>query len=74
LLRDALAKALRAKTNESPGIKSMMNDVAEAIAAVTRDPIGELPRMCRSGRTDMSDLEVSLNTLTPVSQTVCAVG
>ena len=39
-----------------------------------RDLIGVLPRMCRSGRTDMSDLEVSLNTLTPVSQTVCAVG
>jgi hypothetical protein len=62
-----LAKALRATTNESPGIKSMMNDVAEAIAAVTRDPIGELPRTCRSGHTDVGDLEVSVNARRPFS-------
>jgi hypothetical protein len=31
---------MRAKTDESPGI-----DVAEAVAAVKRDLIGELPKM-----------------------------
>jgi hypothetical protein len=50
---------MRAKTDESPSIKSNLNDVAEAVAAVKRDLIGELPRMRRSGRTDASDLEVS---------------
>ena len=33
---------MRAKVNESPGIKSKMDDVAEAVAAVKRDLIGEL--------------------------------
>jgi hypothetical protein len=30
--------------------------VAEAVAAVKRDLIGELPKMRRAGRTDVSDL------------------
>ena len=42
---------MRAKTDESPGIKSKMDDVAEAVAAVKRDLIGELggPRIRRLG-------------------------
>ena len=35
---------MRAKTNESPGIKSKMDDVAEAVAAVKRDLIEVLPK------------------------------
>jgi hypothetical protein len=73
VLRDALAEAMRAKTEESPGIKSRMNDVAEAIAAPKRDLIGKLLKMRRSGRTDVSNLKVSVNALTPVSQPVFAV-
>ena len=61
------------KTDESPGIKSKMDDVAEAVAAVKRDLIGELPKMRRAGRTDVSDLAVSVNALTPVSEPLCAV-
>ncbi|MFM7649236.1 MAG: hypothetical protein ACKO50_14460 [Cyanobium sp.] len=45
--RDAITEAMRAKTDESPGIKSTMDDVAEAMAAVKRDLIGELPRIGR---------------------------
>jgi hypothetical protein len=60
-------------TGESPGIKSKMDDVAEAVAAVKRDLIGELPKMRRAGRTDVSDLAVSVNTLTPVSEPLYAV-
>jgi hypothetical protein len=74
VLRDAITKTLRAKTDESPGIKSRVNDAAEAIAAVKQDVAGGLPRMRRSGRTDASDLVVSLSAVTPFSRTVCAAG
>jgi hypothetical protein len=73
VLREAIAEAMRAKTNESPAIKSKMDDVAEAVAAVKRDLIGKLPRMRRAGRTDVSDLKVSINALTPVSEPLYAV-
>jgi len=42
VLRDAITEAMRAETNESPGIKSKIDDVAAAVAAVKRDLIGEL--------------------------------
>jgi hypothetical protein len=35
---------MRGKTDESPGIKSKMDDVAAAVAAVKRDLIDELPK------------------------------
>jgi hypothetical protein len=73
VLREAIAEAMRAKLNESPSIKSKMDDVAEAVAAVKRDLIGELPKMRRAGRTDVSDLAVSVNALTPVSEPLYAV-
>ena len=64
---------MRAKVNESPSIKSKMDDVAEAIAAVKRDLIGELPKMRRAGRTDVGDLQVDFSELTPVSEPLYAV-
>jgi hypothetical protein len=73
VLRDAITEAMRMQTNESPAIKSKMDDVAEALAAVKRDLIGELPKMRRSGRTDVSDLRVTVNALTPVSEPLYAV-
>jgi hypothetical protein len=73
VLRDAISEAMRAKTNESPSIKSKMDDVAEAVAAVKRDLIAELPKMSRAGRTDVSDLRVTVNCLTPVSEPLYAV-
>ena len=73
VLRDAISEAMRAKTNESPSIKSRMDDVAEAVAAVKRDLIGELPKMRRAGRTDVADLRVTVNALTPVSEPLYAV-
>lgn len=62
-----------AGVNESPSIKSKMAEVAEAVAAVKRDLIGELPKMRRAGRTDVSDLKVSVSALTPVSEPLYAV-
>ena len=50
-----------------------MNDVAEAVAAVKRDLISELPKMRRTGKTDVSDLRVTVNELTPVSEPLFAV-
>ena len=73
VLRDAITEAMRAKVNESPSIKSRMDDVAEAIAAVKRDLIGELPKMRRGGRTDVSDLQVAFSELTTVSEPLYAV-
>jgi hypothetical protein len=73
VLREAIAEAMRAKTNESLAIKSKMDDVAEAVAAVKRALIGELPKMRRAGPTDVSDLTVSINALTPVSEPLYAV-
>jgi hypothetical protein len=73
ILRDAIAEAMRAKVNESPRIKSKLDDVAEAVAAVKRDLIGELPKMRRAGRTDVSDLQVAFSELTPVSEPLYAV-
>ena len=73
VLREAITEAMLAKTNESPSITSKMADVAEAVAAVKRDLICELPKMRRTGMTDVSDLQVSLNELTPVSEPLYAV-
>jgi len=73
VLREAITEAMRAETNESPSIKSRIDDVAQAVAAVKRDLIGELPKMRRAGRTDVSDLTVSVNALTPVSEPLDAV-
>jgi hypothetical protein len=38
-----------------------------------RDFIGDLPKMRRTGRTDVSDLRVTVNKLTPVSEPLYAV-
>jgi hypothetical protein len=73
VLREAITEAMRLQTNESPAVKRRMDDVAEAVAAVKRALITELPKMRRAGRTDLSDLQVSLNELTPVSEPLYAV-
>jgi hypothetical protein len=63
---------MRAKTGESPSIKSKMDDVAEAVAAVKRDLIAELPKMRRAGWTDIGDLQVAFRTdaLLPRTRTI----
>ena len=73
VLREAITAAMLAKTNESPAIKSRMDDVAEAVAAVKRDLICEQPKMRRTGKTDVSDLQVAFSELTPVSEPLYAV-
>ncbi|MEI6257039.1 MAG: hypothetical protein WCQ77_10395 [Planctomycetota bacterium] len=73
VLREAITEAMQLQTNESPAIKSRIDDVAEAVAAVKRDLISELPKMRRTGKTDVSDLRVTITELTPVSEPLFAV-
>ena len=73
ILRDAIKEAMQSKTNESPSIKSKMDEVAEAVAAVKRDLIAELPKMRRTGRTDVSDLRVTIADLSPVETPLFSV-
>jgi hypothetical protein len=73
VLREAITEAMQLQTNESPAIKSRIDDVAEAVAAVKRDLICELPKMRRTGKTDVSDLRVTVTELTPVSEPLYAV-
>jgi len=73
ILRDAIKEAMLSKTNESPNIKSKMDEVAEAVAAVKHDLIAELPKMRRSGRTDVSDLSVKISELSPVETPLFSV-
>ena len=73
VLRDAIKEAMQSKTNESPSIKSKMDEVAEAVAAVKRDLIAELPKMRRTGRTDVSDLRVTIADLSPVETPLFSV-
>jgi hypothetical protein len=73
ILRDAIKEAMLSKTNESPNIKSKMDEVAEAVAAVKNDLIAELPKMRRSGRTDVSDLSVKISELSPVETPLFSV-
>ena len=73
VLREAITEAMQLHTNESPAIKSRIDDVAEAVAAVKRDLISELPKMRRTGKTDVSDLQVKITELTPVSEPLYAV-
>lgn len=73
VLRDAIREAMLSKTNESPSIKSRMDEVAEAVAAVKHDLIAELPKMRRAGRTDVSDLRVTISELSPVEQPLYTV-
>ena len=73
VLRDAISQAMQAKVEETPAIKSKMDDVAASISAVKQDLLAVLPKMRRSGRTDLSDLTVSVSELTPVLEPLYSV-
>jgi hypothetical protein len=65
MLREAITQAMRFKVEETPAIKSKMDDVAAALGAVKQDLIAELPKMHRSGKTDVTDLRITVNALEP---------
>jgi len=50
-----------------------MEHVQESIDVVKRDILQHLPKMRRSGRTDVSDLRITMNALQPVSEPLFSV-
>ena len=63
LLREAIVEAMDDKVNEDAAIQQRIDDVQEAITAIRKDLIDQLPKMKRSGRLDTKNLVVSV---TPV--------
>ena len=73
ILRDAITEAMKAKVNEDAAITARMEHVQESIDVVKRDILQHLPKMRRSGRTDVSDLRITMNALQPVSEPLFSV-
>jgi uncharacterized protein Yka (UPF0111/DUF47 family) len=73
ILREAITEAMKAKVNEDAAITARMEHVQESIDVVKRDILQHLPKMRRSGRTDVSDLRVTMNALQPVSEPLFSV-
>jgi hypothetical protein len=73
ILREAITEAMKAKVNEDAAITSRMEHVQESIDLVKRQIIEHLPKMRRTGRTDVSDLRVSISELTQVAEPLFAV-
>ena len=63
LLREAITEAMDDKVNEDSAIQSRIEDVHEAITAVRKELIDQLPKMKRSGRLVTKDLDIAV---TPV--------
>lgn len=72
-LREAITEAMTQNVEESPAIKARMNEMEAAVAAVKRDLIGKLPKLRRSGRTDLDDLLVTVHELVPADQQLFTV-
>jgi hypothetical protein len=73
ILREAITEAMKAKVNEDSAIMARMEHVQESIDVVKRDILQHLPKMRRSGRTDVSDLRVTIADLSAVSEPVYVV-
>lgn len=66
LLREAITEAMDDRVNEDASIQARIDDVQEAITAIRKDLIDQLPKMKRSGRLDTKNLVVNV---TPVGVT-----
>jgi hypothetical protein len=73
ILREAITEAMKAKVNEDSAITARMEHVQESIDVVKRDILQHLPKMRRSGRTDVSDLRITMNALQPVSEPLFSI-
>ena len=73
ILREAITEAMKAKVNENAAITARMEHVQESIDVVKRDILQQLPKMRRSGRTDVSDLSVKISELSPVETPLFSV-
>lgn len=73
ILREAITEAMKAKVNEDAAITARMEHVQESIDVVKRDILQHLPKMRRTGRTDVSDLRITMADLSPVEQPLYTV-
>ena len=73
ILREAITEAMKAKVNEDAAITARMEHVQESIDVVKRDILQHLPKMQRAGRTDVSDLRVTVSELSPVETPLFAM-
>lgn len=60
MLREAVSESMIEGINEDASIKERISDVEKAIATVRTDLIDKLPKMKRSGRLVLDDLEVEV--------------
>ena len=60
MLRDALQEAMTAKVKEDASIKERIKDVNEAVKAIRKELIAELPKMHRDGKLLLDDLQVEV--------------
>lgn len=63
LLREAMIEAMDEGVTEDGHIKSRIDDVTAAIAAVRTDLLAKLPKMPRAGRTITKGLHISVSSL-----------
>jgi len=66
LLREAITEAMDEGVGEDNHIKSRIDDVSAAIAAVRTDLLAKLPKMPRSGRTITKGLQITVTPLATV--------
>jgi hypothetical protein len=60
LLREAITEAMNEDTEKDAEIKSRIDNVTEAIAAVRKDLLAKLPKMERAGRTITKGLQITV--------------
>ena len=60
MLRQALLEAMDKGSKEDPNIQARMKDIEAATKAIRKDLIAELPRMKRSGKVLLKDLDVEI--------------
>ncbi len=63
MLREALTEAMTAKVQEDASIKERIKDIDEAVMAIRKDLIAELPKMHRDGKLLIDDLRVEMLSL-----------
>lgn len=63
LLREAITEAMDEGVGEDNHIKSRIDDVTAAIAAVRTDLLAKLPKMPRAGRTITKGLQISVTAI-----------
>lgn len=63
LPREAITEAMDDKVNEDAAIQRRIDDVQEAISAIRKDLIDQLPKMKRSGRLVTKDLDIAVTSV-----------